>query len=163
MPKNENSKLNIHQRINAAMLEIGPMTTDGRNTHQKYNFVSEQKITLNVHEQLVKHGIVVYPIDIDVNNIQGSKGVLCTIKTKYKFVNIDNATDFIEVTSCASDIDFAGAHVPKAMTMCYKFLWRQTFALACGDDPEKKRTSNLLGKVADVEVEPDDAGSDELF
>jgi len=159
--------LNVLQRLHRVMEQVGNMTPDGRNTFQKYNFVSEQKITLNVQTALIAHGILVYPIEESIETVTGNSGVLCTVTTKYRCANIDKIDEYIDVISSASDIDKTGAHVPKAKTMCYKFMWRQLFAIACGDDPDKKRNVAVVGgKAAELDVEPvveNDNGNDELF
>jgi len=155
--------LNVLQRLHRVMEQVGNMTTDNRNTFQKYNYVTEQKITLNVQAALIEHGVMVYPIAESIETMKGEKKILCTVTTTYRCANIDNKDDYIDVISSSSDIDATGAHVPKAKTMCYKYLWRQLFAISCGDDPDKKRNVVIGGKVAEVEVEPEDAGSDELF
>ena len=147
--------LNVLQRLHNVMRDIGPLTTDAKNNFQKYSYVSEQKITVNVQAALVEHGVLVYPFDEEITIERGEKAILCTVKVKYRCCNIDDPADFIEIIGSGSDIDKTGAHLAKAKTMAYKQAWRQLFAIACGDDFEKKRTSNLLDKEAEVEVEPE--------
>ena len=154
--------MNVLQRLHRVMETVGNMTTDSRNNFQKYNYVTEQKITLNVQAALIQHGVMVFPIEEHIETVTGSTGVLCTVTTKYRCANIDNVAEYIDVVSSSSDIDKTGAHVPKAKTMCYKYLWRQLFAISCGDDPDKKRNTVIGGKVAEIDIEPE-TGSDELF
>ena len=79
------TKKNIYQKILAIMQEIKYLQKDDKvefgNT--KYKALSEEKVTVIMREQLVKHGLVVYPIRQESSRT----GQITHVDVVYRMVN----------------------------------------------------------------------------
>ncbi len=135
------TKKNIYQKILAIMQEIKYLQKDDKvefgNT--KYKALSEEKVTVIMREQLVKHGLVVYPIRQESSRT----GQITHVDVVYRMVNAENPEEYIEIVSCGDGADSQDKGAGKAMTYAFKYMWLRTFAIPTGDDPDKTSSEEL--------------------
>ena len=65
------------------------------------------------------------------------------IETTYRFVNIDNPSDYIEIISFADGIDSGDKSTGKAMTYSDKYALLKAYKIVTGDDPDQYASEEL--------------------
>lgn len=126
------STLNILQRINAVMQELDYLQKEKKSGMQ-YSFVSHDKVTGAIRPLLVKHGIVCWPSQFNVQQ----EGNRTQLQCKVVFANIDQPEDAFEVDSFGYGIDSQDKGPGKAISYAVKYALLKTFALETGDDPDQ--------------------------
>lgn len=139
----EKKELNLYQKIHAVMQDVGYLQKDDAIEFGKtsYKAISEEKVTSTVRESLLKHGLVIMPIEQE----HSREGTLSTVNTKYKIVDIESGQYEIIVSS-GTGADTQDKGVGKAMTYSYKYLLLRTFAIPTGEDPDKISSAELDAK-----------------
>jgi hypothetical protein len=137
-------KLNIYQKIHAVMKDVEYLQKDDavRFGQTNYKAISEEKVTSTVRASLLKHGLVIMPIEQKHHR----EGTLSTVNTKYKIVDIDTGQSEVVVSS-GTGADTQDKGVGKAMTYSYKYLLLRTFAIPTGEDPDKISSAELDAKM----------------
>lgn len=150
----------VHKKIIEVMKAIEYLKKDdeigfGRG---KYKAISEEKVTTAVREQLIAHGLTIYPIkmehsrsDYEAVKDDGKVSVMhfATVDVTYRVTDIEDES-FIEVVSSGTGVDSQDKAVGKAMTYAYKYLLLRLFAIPTGEDPDKvssKEIDNKYGKT----------------
>lgn len=131
--KEKKTSLNIYQRMNLVMKDVEGINKDGINAHQKYKFVSHDKVTGILHKPLADRGIMV------VSTIKGLQqdGNRTMVDMEISFVNIDNPDDVVLVRYMGYGIDTQDKGIGKAVSYAMKYCLLKTFCLETGDDVEK--------------------------
>lgn len=146
--------MNIYQKLlaveNALAVVAKNLTvsTGGRNS---YKAVSERDIIDAVKPLEVEFGIYSYPVEREVleshileseNEYQGKvtrKSTFMTrVKTVYRFVNVDNPSEYIETTVFSEGIDSQDKGSGKAMTYGDKYALMKMYKISTGDDPDQQ-------------------------
>jgi hypothetical protein len=138
---------NLHQRIRAVMQEVEYLNKDKQVGEGNYSYkaVSEESVTANVRKQLIKHGLVLFPIsqthrheELPRLDRYGKESVLSltTVDVTYKLVNVDNPAEFELIASSGTGVDPQDKGVGKAMTYAFKYALLRTFAIPTGNDPD---------------------------
>ena len=144
---------NIFQRMAAITAELQTVAknltvpTGGKNS---YKAVSERDILDAVKPIEAKHGVYSYPVSRNVleSNMLESEssynGVtkktttfMTRIETLYRFVNVDNPTEYIETVTFAEGIDTQDKGSGKAMTYADKYALMKAYKISTGDDPDQ--------------------------
>lgn len=142
---------NIFQKINKVMADVRYLAKDdmvvtNTKTGAGYKAITEEKVTTAVREAMIRHGIVIVPIeqthtrtDEVLQDYQGNQKVsrLATVDTKYRIQNIEDKDDYVIATSSGTGVDTQDKAVGKAMTYSYKYLLLRTFAIPTGEDTDK--------------------------
>lgn len=133
--------MNLHEKIMAIMKDVQYLAKDDSVEFgkTKYKALSEEKVTSIMRRELERHGVVVYPIEQHWERI----GQISHVDVKYKMVNVDDPSDFIEVVSCGDGADTQDKGAGKAMTYAYKYMWLRTFGIPTGEDPDKISSDEL--------------------
>lgn len=146
--------MNIYQKINEVMKAIEYLTKDDKVEFgtTKYKAISEEKVTTTVRKELVKQGIVILPINQEVENkelirTEKSVNMLSSVHVRYRIQNIDDVNDFVEVESNGTGVDTQDKGVGKAMTYSYKYMLLRTFAIPTGEDPDKISSAETDEKI----------------
>ena len=128
-------KMNLHQKMLEVMKSIEYLNKDDKVSYGKTNYkaMSEEKVTMTVRKELVKQGIVVYPVEQSVVK----DGQITTTNTTYKIVNVDDPEDYVFLASSGQGADTQDKGVGKAMTYSFKYMLLRTFAIPTGEDPDK--------------------------
>ncbi|OBA07870.1 hypothetical protein A9P44_00520 [Paenibacillus polymyxa] len=143
-------KLSLFQKISAVMRDVEYLSKDDKVefNNTKYKAISEEKVTATVRASLIKHGLIVIPVE----QIHTKAGNLSTVDVKYKIIDIDTG-DFEIIVSSGTGADTQDKGVGKAMTYSYKYLFLRTFAIPTGEDPDKVSSAELDDKQRKREEE----------
>lgn len=144
---------NIHQRMAAITAELQTVAKNlnvetGRG--KSYKAVSERDIIDAVKPLELKHGVYSYPATRRVlesqvlvsestygDNTSKKTTFYERIETVYRFVNIDNPTDYIETVTFAEGVDSQDKGSGKAMTYADKYALMKAYKISTGDDPDQ--------------------------
>ena len=166
--------LNIHQRmlaITADLQTVAKNLTVDTGKNKSYKAVSERDILDAVKPLETKHGVYSYPavrrvLESQVleseNEYQGKTTKRTTfyerIETVYRFCNIDNPTDYIDMTTFAEGIDSQDKGSGKAMTYADKYALMKAYKISTGDDPDQ--TASIDAQYTQTAVQCVDCGAD---
>ena len=127
--------MNIYEKMLEVMKAIEYLNKDDRVEYKstKYRAMSEEKVTTTVRKELIKQGLVVFPIEQSVSQ----NGTITTTNTVYKMVNTENPEEFVILASSGQGADTQDKGVGKAMTYSFKYMLLRTFAIPTGEDPDK--------------------------
>lgn len=133
--------LSLHDKLVKAAGEAGYVQKSERNTAQGYNYAGDEAITTEFRQAVLKQGVLVYPVDIEVGDIrefarQGKDvpNVLVTLRGTFKVT--DGASEFF-TSGVGQGIDIGDKAIYKALTGLKKYVYRFLLMMATGDDPEK--------------------------
>lgn len=134
------TKLNLYQKISAVMQDVEYLSKDDAIEFKstKYKAISEEKVTSAVRASLIKHGLVILPIEQEHKRVD----TLTTVDVKYKIIDIDTG-NFEILASSGTGSDTQDKGVGKAMTYSYKYLLLRSFAIPTGEDPDKISSAEL--------------------
>lgn len=117
------------------------------NDKQQYKAVSEVDIITEVKEAEYKVGIYSYPLerelikdDVLTSTTQyGERNTFhVRLKTVYRFVNVNNPDEHIDITSYSDGLDSGDKGFGKAMTYGDKYALMKAYKIETGDDPDKE-------------------------
>jgi hypothetical protein len=152
----------IAAKIAEVMQNVDYLQKDGRVAYgsTRYSYLSEEKITSEMREAMLKAGLVIYPARMEVVNQQDvstktGQARVINILVSYRVQDIDSE-EFIEVQALGEGMDAGDKAVYKAMTGAFKYAQRQAFMIPTGDDPDKVSSDELTSKG---EQEPPTEGS----
>lgn len=112
----------------------------------KYKAVGEADVLKAVKELEFKHKVYSYPVNREIiestmyttNNQYGEKNnIFSRIKTTYRFVNVENPDEYIEIISYAEGIDTQDKGAGKAMTYSDKYALMKAYKIITGEDPDQ--------------------------
>lgn len=126
------TKLNIAQRLNAAMADVDYVQKE-KKQGMNYSIVSHDAVTAKVRPILQKHGVVYYPRDMNVQQ-EGNRTQACFT---VRFENIDDRADFIDVATFGYGVDPQDKGPGKAMSYGVKYALLKVLGLETGDDPDE--------------------------
>lgn len=145
--------MNIYEKINAIMESVESLQKDGKVSfgNTKYNYLSEAKTTAEMRKQLVKHKLVLLPIEIE----EEVKGNITQGKYTYKMVNAENPEEYIILQAGGQGHDSADKGSGKASSYAYKYLMWRTFAIPSNDDPDQVSSDEIVEaeKIAKKPIE----------
>lgn len=146
------AELNLFQRMSKITAQLGVVAKNLRVQQTKssaYNAVSERDVLDAVKPLENEHGVYSYPVSREIleshvleseNEYQGrvtKKTTFMTrIKTVYRFVNVDNPSEYIETTVFSEGIDSQDKGSGKAMTYADKYALMKAYKISTGEDPD---------------------------
>lgn len=154
----ESKKLNIYERLLLISNELRSVAKNlevsmGKNG--KYKAVGEGDVLRAIKPLEFKHRVFSYPIEREIiesgtlesvdYNGNVKKQMFERIKVVYRFINIDNTDEFIDITSYGDGIDSGDKSVGKAMTYADKYALMKAYKIVTGDDPDQNASEDLLG------------------
>lgn len=143
-------KLNIAQRINAAMAEVDYIQKQ-KKQGMNYTIVSHDAVTAKVRPILQGHGVVYYPRDLTVTQNGNRTEAVFTVR----FENIDDRTDFIDVATFGFGVDAQDKGPGKAMSYGVKYALLKVLGLETGDDPDEVQDARADFKPTTGEPAPE--------
>lgn len=150
--------MNIYEKISSIMQDVQYLAKDDHvefgNT--KYKALSEEKVTEIMRGEMLKHGLVVYPIMQTANRT----GNITHVDVMYRMVNVEAPEEYIEIASCGDGADTQDKGSGKAMTYAFKYMWLRTFALPTGEDPDKIASAELDEKDRNAPILCDRCGDE---
>ena len=142
----KNAALNIYQRMLAATSEIDRVAKNLKvdiSKSQSYKAVAEADVLEAVKPIEAAHGIYSYPFSREIikdetytttSEWDGKKTEKNTfflrIKTVYRFINTDNPSDFIDITTYGDGVDTQDKAPGKAMTYADKYALLKAYKRA---------------------------------
>ena len=148
--------LNIYQRMSLATDKIQRVAKNLTVTTGKassYKAVSETDILDAVKPVEFECGIYSYPYErkiletnlLETETQQGytRKQMFMRLESIYRFINVDNPTEYIEITSYGDGIDSGDKLTGKAMTYCDKYALMKAYKISTGDDPDQTASEEL--------------------
>lgn len=159
--------MNIFQRMAAITDELKTVAknlTVATSKTASYKAVSERDILDAVKPLEYKYGVYSYPVgrivlesnmlesESEYNGKVTKKTTFMTrIETVYRFVNVDNPTEYIETVTFAEGIDAQDKGSGKAMTYCDKYALMKAYKISTGDDPDQTASGETHYKRAKSE------------
>lgn len=133
--------MNIYEKIAAVMQDVQYLAKDDNVSFGQTNYkaLSEEKVTVIMRHAMLKHKLVVFPVEQSATRT----GNITHVDVKYRIVNIEGPADYIEVVSCGDGADTQDKGSGKAMTYAFKYMWLRTFAIPTGEDPDKISSAQL--------------------
>lgn len=147
-------KMNIFEKLLKITDEVGVV---GKNLKvqvtktNSYQAVSERDILDSVKPIESKYRVYSYPyerqiIDKDTlvkeseynGNVTRTNQLFMRLETIYRFVNIDNPTEFIDIKTYGDGLDTGDKATGKAMTYADKYALMKAYKISTGDDPDKE-------------------------
>lgn len=148
----------LMQRIHAVMTEVQYLNKDktvstGRDGGS-YRALSDEKVTGNIREAMVRHRIAMYPIKqtierVDEPTTNGRYNRLTTVQVTYRVVNIDDTRDYIDVVSCGTGVDTQDKGSGKALTYSRKNCLINLFLVPSGLDSDNISSEEYTEKLED--------------
>lgn len=145
--------MNIFQRMAAITAELQTVAknlTVQQTKTSSYKAVSERDILDAVKPLEAKHGVYSYPVARTIleSNLLESESeyqgkvtkkttFMTRIETVYRFVNIDEPSEYIDTTTFAEGIDTQDKGSGKAMTYADKYALMKAYKISTGDDPDQ--------------------------
>lgn len=155
----QTASLNIFQRMLATTSEINRVAKNLKvdiSKSQSYKAVAESDVLEAVKPIEEKYGIYSYPVSRTVikdeaytttSEYDGRKSEKTTffmrLATVYRFVNIDNPDDYIDITTYGDGVDTQDKAPGKAMTYADKYALLKAYKIQTGDDPDAGASGNL--------------------
>jgi hypothetical protein len=162
------SELNIYQRLSAITHEL---TNVAKNLQvgtgsSKYKAVGEADVLSAVKPLEEKYGVYSFPLsreEVYQDVLHGTKEYtdyktkevkskettqfMLRVKTVYRFVNIDNPSEFVDQVSYGDGVDSLDKAPGKAMTYSDKYSLLKAYKIMTGDDPDQKHSNetNVTG------------------
>jgi hypothetical protein len=145
--------MNILQKMSKATDEIGIVEKNLKVSAGagSYKAVADRDVLDAVKKAEQDNGIFSYPINREIvsqemptttveyeGKITTKWTVFMRIKTTFRFVNLDDPADFIEVISYGDGVDPKDKAPGKAMTYSDKYALLKAYKIETGDDPDKE-------------------------
>lgn len=152
---NEIKTMNIYEKLLSISTELKAVQKNlevsmGKG---KYKAVGEIDVLNAVKPLEAKYRVYSYPCDreviesgtIDSKDNQGYEKhqLFERIKVTYRFVNVDNPTEFITMVSYGDGIDNGDKSVGKAMTYADKYALLKAYKIMTGEDPDQEASEEL--------------------
>lgn len=157
--KKEKKEVNsIYKKMLLATEKIGKVAKNlnvdmGKNS---YKAVGEKDVLEAVKPIEIELGIYSYPISRTITetnvlttvkeyngNKTESNQLMMRIETIYRFVNVDNPNEFIDITTYGDGVDSQDKAPGKAMTYADKYALLKAYKIETGDDPDKEASGEL--------------------
>lgn len=175
MNSNTSQASGLHTKISEIAKEVGYVAKDQRNENQKYNYVSDAAFVNAVRDHMISRNVTIVPrVNADsvlVQQRNGKSDFVTTFCVEYVFTDGDTG-ESITATTIGQGYDSLDKGGYKAMTGALKYVLRQTFLIATGDDaeaptvadaddPTEKQRETVRNLVKTLKLEGDD--KDMLF
>ena len=137
--------MNIYEKMSAIMQDVQYLAKDDQVKFgtTSYKALSEEKVTSIMRAELIKHKLVIYPIQQSANRT----GQITHVDVVYRLVNVEAPDEYIDIASCGDGADSQDKGSGKAMTYAFKYMWLRAFALPTGEDPDKISSAELDEKL----------------
>ena len=157
--------MNIYQKMSAITKEINTVAKnlqvgEGKN---QYKAVGEADVLAAVKPIEIKHGVYSYPFDREIDEsgemvsttkYGDRKSLYLRVKTIYRFVNVDEPSEFIDITTYGDGVDSQDKAPGKAMTYGDKYALLKAYKIQTGDDPDQNESETLKDRTVDRTGEP---------
>jgi len=154
--------MNIYQKMSAVTEEINKVAKNlkigvGQNS---YRAVGESDVLESVKPIEIKYGIYSYPANrkivtediFETETVYNEKttkrtNIFMRLETTYRFVNIEQPDEFIDIITYGDGVDVQDKAPGKAMTYSDKYALLKAYKIETGDDPDQKASEPMKIKV----------------
>lgn len=145
----EIKKMNIYEKMSLITDEIGVVLKNLKVQVTKtnsYKAVSERDVLDKVKPVEKKYRVYSYPLDREIieneiltkeTDYGTSNQFFMRIQTIYRFVNIDNPQEYLDMKTYGDGIDSGDKAGGKAMTYADKYGLMKAYKISTGDDPDQ--------------------------
>lgn len=159
--------MNIYKKMQLATAQIETVAKNLKVDFGKgsYKAVGEGDVLRAVKPIEADLGIYSYPLSRTVietatlttvkeynGNRTESNQLFMRLETVYRFVNVDNPEEYIDITTYGDGVDSQDKAPGKAMTYADKYALLKAYKIETGDDPDKDGSGELKN-VANKKVE----------
>lgn len=149
----ETKTLNIYEKLSLISTEL---STVAKNLEvgvgqAKYKAVGEADVLRAVKPLEAKYRVYSYPVHRsiiesgEVETKNGVKQLFERMEVVYRFINIDNPSEYIDITTYGDGIDAGDKSVGKAMTYADKYALLKAYKIVTGEDPDQNPSEDLKG------------------
>ncbi len=163
--------MNIYEKMLAITSEMKPLEKS-LNVGNKYHAVGEQDVLPMVRALERKYKVYSFPINQEIvsedtyitTSKQGDElhNRFLRVKVTYRFVNIEEPTDYIEVIAYGDGLDTADKGPGKAFTYATKTALIKAYKMNSGEDPDFEESPNDEDEAQKVPPKPRNELSKEL-
>ena len=157
--------MNIYQRMSAITNEIRRVAKNlnvdaGKSS---YKAVGEADVLEAVKPAEEKFGVYSYPVESEIvesgeivsestynGQAKTRRQQFMRLRRVYRFVNVDNPTEYVEVATYGDGLDSGDKAPGKAMTYADKYALLKAYKITTGDDPDQKASEPMQEKTAGV-------------
>lgn len=144
----ENKGLNIFQKMLKITAELPSvvkgMEVRGADGKVKYLAVGEKDILDTVKPLEEKYGIYSFPFQREFEKMEYKDRIAVRCKVVYRFINVDNPTEMIDIISYGDGIDTQDKAPGKAMTYADKYALMKAYKISTGEDPDQEASPEVM-------------------
>ena len=155
------NKLNIYQRLLKITEELKTVEKNLSvpvTKNNSYKAVGERDVLDAVKPLEVKYGVYSYAYDRKIidsgelvsirkdyqtNEYHDIKQLYLRLEVTYRFVNVDNPQEYIEIKTYGDGIDTGDKATGKAMTYAEKYALLKAYKISTGEDPDQEASDEL--------------------
>lgn len=168
MKEEEIKKMNIYEKMSLITEEIGVIEKGlvvSISKTNSYKAVSERDVLDGVKPIEKKYRVYSYPFEREIidkdtlvkeseynGSISKTNTLFMRLKVVYRFINIDNPNEFIDIATYGDGLDTGDKAPGKAMTYADKYALMKAYKLSTGDDPDKEASPENGYKRATKQV-----------
>lgn len=145
----EEKTLNIYERMSLAGEEIAKVPKNlviGTGKWQ-YHAVAEADILSAVKKAEKAHGIFSFPLShelVESSTLENGSHFV-RVKAVYRFLNMDDPTQFVDVSAFGDGVDTLDKAPGKAVTYADKYALMKAYKIETGDDTDNHPSDDLAG------------------
>jgi hypothetical protein len=122
--------------------------------NSQYKAVGEADVLTAIKPLEAKYGIYSYPCSrrvvdsgelINVVKEQEKRQLYLRVETTYRFVNVEEPSEYIDIISYGDGVDSQDKAPGKAMTYADKYALLKAYKIQTGDDPDQEASAPLKG------------------
>lgn len=146
--------------INAVMNEVGSLETDARNKHDKYDYISADKILERVGASMAENNLVVVPgvTEQEVTTFprQGKGPIFFANLKMHMRIAVDDAEFVAPWTGAGADYRVPDKAVYKAITSGQKYFLMKLFCIGVGNEDGEHEPASEKAYVPTSKTSPQD-------
>ena len=155
------SQLNIYQRLLKITEELKTVEKNLSvpvTKNNSYKAVGERDVLDAVKPLEAKYGVYSYAYDrkiiengeltstrkdFQTGEVKELKQLYMRLEVVYRFVNVDNPEEYVEITTYGDGIDSGDKAAGKAMTYADKYALLKAYKISTGEDPDQEASDEL--------------------
>lgn len=156
--RSDRSFIKIAGVIQQVMSEVTYLYKDGKNTFQKYNYVSEAQACAVCRESWIKNGLVAIPYVDQFNFVEvaptkaGANQYMATVGVVYQLIHVESGESIL-CRFVGQGVDSGDKGIYKALTGANKYFLFKTFQLETTDTPNAPK-GNLDAEIPNDAEQP---------
>ena len=151
------SKWNLFKKMLYIENEISTVSKELNVGEGKFSYkaVGEVNVLREVKPIEFKYGVKSMPVsrriivEKETTTKAGNINQFIRVETTFRFINVDNPTDIIDVITYGDGVDSSDKAPGKAMTYGDKYALLKAYKIATGDDPDQNSSEEQKTKKED--------------